>query len=85
MPAAGALAGGDVYRLRVDGLACPFCAYGIEKKLSGIKGVENLAIDMEAGMVIVTMADGVSLGEEAARKAVEEAGFSLRGFKRAIP
>ncbi len=26
-------AAGTQYNLRVDGLACPFCAYGIEKKL----------------------------------------------------
>lgn len=27
-----ALAAGTQYAMRVDGLACPYCAYGIEKK-----------------------------------------------------
>ena len=31
---AAAFADGTRYELRVDGLACPFCAYGIEKKLT---------------------------------------------------
>lgn len=34
-----ALAGQPSYKLRVDGLACPFCAYGIEKKLGALEGV----------------------------------------------
>lgn len=37
--ATGALAAPAVYQLHVDGLACPFCAYGIEKKLGEVKGV----------------------------------------------
>ena len=43
-----AFADGHVYRLRVDGLACPFCAYGVEKKLSSVKGVEKLTLDIDA-------------------------------------
>ena len=34
-----ALAGQPRYNLSVDGLACPFCAYGIEKELAGLDGV----------------------------------------------
>ena len=34
-----AFAAGTEYQLRVDGLACPFCAYGIEKKLKKTEGV----------------------------------------------
>ena len=78
-----ALGDGPVYRIRVDGLACPFCAYGIEKKLSSLKGVGKLAFDMEAGVVTVTMADGADLDEAVARQAVKQAGFTLRGFERA--
>lgn len=69
-----------VYRLRVDGLACPFCAYGVEKKLSDLEGVEGLTFEINAGIVVVTMARGTALDEAMARKAVSEAGFTLRGF-----
>ncbi|MBI4195070.1 MAG: heavy-metal-associated domain-containing protein [Betaproteobacteria bacterium] len=71
------------YKLRVDGLACPFCAYGIEKKLSAIKGVQRVEVDIATGIVTVTMAEGTTLDETAAKKAVKDAGFSLRGFERA--
>ena len=73
-------AGSAVYSLQVDGLACPFCAYGIEKKLSAIDGVEDIKVDIKEGQVIVTMADGTGLSEQRARRAVKEAGFTLRTF-----
>lgn len=77
----GALASSAQYQLRVDGLACPFCAYGIEKKLKRTDGVESLDIDINAGIVTVTMAEGASLTEAQARRIVEDAGFTLAGFE----
>jgi len=75
-------AAGTEYRLRVDGLACPFCAYGIEKKLSSIDGVEDTQVNIKTGEVIVTMGEGIPLTEDLARKKVKEAGFTLRGFSQ---
>ena len=85
MATAAALAAGPSYRLAVDGLACPFCAYGIEKKLSALAGVERLETDIEDGSVIVTMQDGATLEEAAAQQAVKAAGFSLRTFEQVAP
>jgi len=79
---AAALAAGTEYRLRVDGLACPFCAYGIEKKLSSIEGVDDTRVNIKTGEVIVIMAEGVPLAEDLARKKVKEAGFTLRAFSQ---
>ncbi len=76
-----ALAAPQAYTLRVDGLACPFCAYGIEKKLSRIEGVKQIEIDIRTGTVTVIMVDGAILDEAMAGKAVKAAGFRLRGFK----
>lgn len=78
VPAANAQSA--VYMLEVDGLACPFCAYGIEKKLSAIDGVEKIDVDIKSGQVIVTMTGGASLSEGRARQAVKDAGFTLRAF-----
>lgn len=75
-----AYAGGAVYALRVDGLACPFCAYGIEKKLSSIEGVKNIKVNIEKGEVIVTMAGEAKLPEPLARAKIKDAGFTLRAF-----
>ncbi len=81
-PLAAAGAEESVYRLSVDGLACPFCAYGVEKSLNAIPGVSGIAIDIRSGHLTVrTTADG-GLDEGTARRAVEAAGFSLRGFEK---
>lgn len=74
--------GGDAYMLQVDGLACPFCAYGIEKALHSVQGVEKIETDIKAGVVIVTMQEGADLDESTAQQAVSDAGFTLRGFDR---
>lgn len=80
-----ALAAGPSYRLAVDGLACPFCAYGIEKKLNALDGVERLETNIEDGSVIVTMQDGVTLDAVQVGKVVKAAGFSLRKFEPLQP
>jgi copper chaperone CopZ len=69
------------YRLQVDGLACPFCAYGIEKKLGALEGVDKVETHLKEGAVIVTMVDGANLDEATAKQAVEAAGFTLNGFE----
>ena len=69
------------YQLQVDGLACPFCAYGIEKELKRTDGVERIDIDINAGIVTVTMADGATMTEAQAARIVEDAGFTLGGFE----
>ncbi len=68
------------YQLRVDGLACPFCAYGIEKELTRTQGVETIAIDINAGLITVTMAEGAAMTEDQAAQIVQDAGFTLSGF-----
>ncbi len=77
---ASVFAAGDQYTLGVDGLACPFCAYGIEKQLSHIQGVESVSTDIKSGTVTITMNEGTTLKQADAARAVDKAGFSLRGF-----
>lgn len=75
----------QTYKLQVDGLACPFCAFGIEKQLGKINGVDQLDTDVKAGVVLLIMKDGVLLDEVAAKQAVEKAGFTLRGLEHVQP
>jgi len=75
-----ALAASTQYQMRVDGLACPYCAYGIEKKLNKIDGVEKIDIDLNKGLVIVNVADGVKLTEEQMTRLFKDAGFTYRSM-----
>ena len=74
---------GATYRVGVDGLSCPFCAYGIEKHLSAIDGVTSAITDIGASVVIVRMRVGAQLAEDAGARAAREAGFKMRSFARA--
>lgn len=80
-----ALAAGQVYELRVDGLACPFCAYGIEKKLLDTQGVTDVDVSINEGIVRVTVRDQADLDEARAREIVKNAGFTLRKFTPVKP
>lgn len=62
----------------VDGLACPFCAYGIEKKLSALGPIQNVEVQLEKGRVLLAFADGQSLTKEQIQQAVKKAGFTAR-------
>jgi len=39
----------DLFEVEVDGLGCPFCAYGLEKKIKEFKKIKDIKIDMETG------------------------------------
>lgn len=79
--ATAALAAGPSYQIEVAGLACPFCAYGIEKKLTAIDGVERVETNIKAGTVTVTMKDGTRLDRATVERAVKAAGFTLKGIR----
>lgn len=76
-----AVAAGSQYVMRVDGLACPYCAYGIEKKLNAIDGVEKVDVNLDKGLVIVDTKAGVKLTPPAMKKLFNEAGFTFRSMK----
>jgi len=77
---ATAFAAQTQYQLQVDGLACPFCAYGIEKELTRTEGLESIDIDINAGTITVTMAEGATMSKAQADQIVKDAGFTLREF-----
>ena len=70
-----------VYKIGVDGLACPFCAYGVEKYLKAVPGVKSLHISINAGIITVTMGDGATLSRDVARQVIRKSGFTMRSFR----
>ncbi len=72
----------ETYRLRVDGLACPFCAYGAEKKLKALQGVKRVKVYINKGVIVLTLRQGAVLSRQQVERLIKEAGFSLRGFER---
>jgi copper chaperone CopZ len=77
-------AAGTRYELRVDGLACPFCAYGIEKKFTRTEGVESVDIDLKKGLVIVNTLEGIKFSEDELKTIIDDTGFTMKSMN-AIP
>ncbi len=72
-----AMAAKTIYSIRVDGLACPYCAYGIEKKLNELDGVKFRSMDLDKGIVTVDTYD-VKLQEDQLKQLFQDSGFTYR-------
>ena len=68
--------------LKVDGMVCPFCAYGLEKRLRDLPALDETLIQVSDGLVQIRVKEGEQLTDEAIEDAVERAGFSLREIHR---
>ncbi len=82
MTAASVWAQSPRYQVGVDGLSCPFCAYGIEKQIHKLDGVKQVKVDTGKGQVVITMDDGRTLEKAQAEAAVKRSGFSMRSFEQ---
>lgn len=70
--------------LAVDGLSCPFCSLGLEKKLKRVEGVAAVAIHMKQGLTDVRPKPGQQLNLAQIRRAVKEAGFTLSDIRLTV-
>lgn len=66
----------DSFEIQVDGLGCPFCAYGLEKKFKEFKGIKDIAIDIETGDFSFTYPAEKALTMEAVEAQVVNAGYT---------
>lgn len=66
----------DQYQIQVDGLGCPFCAYGLEKKFKEFKYIKNIVIDITTGNFQFTYPSETPLTIEAVTEKVKEAGYT---------
>lgn len=66
----------DQFMVQVDGLGCPFCAYGLEKKFKEFKGIKKVKIDIETGDFSFSYPAEKALTMEAVEKQVEKAGYT---------
>lgn len=71
----------DQFEVQVDGLGCPFCAYGLEKKFKDFKGIKNVRIDMETGDFRFTYPAEKVLTLTDVDHKVEEAGYTAIKLK----
>ena len=66
----------DNAKFYVDGMSCPFCTFGLEKKLNKIDGVSDVKITLKTGEVRVFSSKKIT--KPSLHIAVKDAGFSIR-------
>ena len=74
--ATSTLASVNEVRLYVEGLACPFCTFGIEKSLKKVEGVVSLETTIRTGLVRIQLEPGAQLDPAALEEAIKRAGFT---------
>ena len=73
---------GDSLRLKVDGMVCSLCAYGAERRLRKIEHVEGVTVELDSGLVVLTLRPGAVVSDSVLTAEVRRAGFALRGVTR---
>lgn len=74
----GALQETARYDVQVDGMSCPFCVRGLEKKLQALPGASNVHVDLATGLA--RLESRAAFPPESLDKAVRDAGFSPRAI-----
>ena len=67
----------------VKGMVCSFCVQGVEKKLSQIKSVKRVTVDLEAKAVQVWVTPKGQLSDKQIHEAIRSAGYNVASIQRA--
>lgn len=65
----------------VDGMVCPFCAYGVTKKLERIDEVDAVYVRIDNGTADLKLKEGLTLSETKIKKVIDEAGYEVRSIE----
>jgi DNA-binding beta-propeller fold protein YncE/copper chaperone CopZ len=76
----GLAASQDEVVIKVNGMFCPFCTFGIEKWLNKLPEVEDVRTDLEAGEAIAVLKPEAEFVREHYVDAIKRAGFTHSGI-----
>lgn len=60
----------------VDGMSCPFCAFGVEKRLKKVDGAGLVVVDLKTGTATLSAAEGKTIHVDQIPDAIKTAGFT---------
>ncbi len=63
-------------KVEVDGLSCPFCAYGLEKFMYRLEGAKDVYISVQGNYTTFAVPVNDKPSEEEINKVVDKAGFT---------
>jgi len=76
MPSVFAQDGKEIISVKVKGMFCPFCTYGVEKKLKRLKGVARVKVSLKQGVAKLYLKPGATVSDATINQAVDDAGFT---------
>jgi len=64
-------------KIEIKGMACPYCAYGMEKELKKVAGVDKVEIELKKGLAYISTPINQKPTKEALEKIIIDAGFTI--------
>ncbi len=63
-------------KIEIKGLACPYCAYGMEKELKKVSGVDHVDIELKTGLAYISTPIEQKPSAESLQKIITDSGFT---------
>ncbi len=77
-PAIGQAKQGIIYiKIEIKGMACPYCAFGMEKGLKKIAGVDSVEIELKEGLAYISTPISQKPTKESIEKIITNGGFTI--------
>lgn len=64
-------------KIEIKGMACPYCAFGMEKELKKIAGVDNVEIELKEGLAYISTPIDQEPTKESLEKIIVDGGFTV--------
>ena len=70
-------------RVTMEGLACPFCVFNVEKQIKRVPGIEPASVrtDLDKGVTTAAWKPDVPFDPALLKKAVKDSGFTLKSIE----
>ena len=72
---------GELITVDANGLVCDFCARALEKVFMKQKDVKGIDVNLDTGIILISLTDGASMDDATVTKLVTDAGYNVGGIK----
>ncbi len=64
-------------KIEIKGMACPYCAFGMEKELKKVAGVDNVEIELKKGLAYISTPISQKPTKKSLEKIIANASFTV--------
>ena len=74
----------NIVELDVQGMTCPFCVYGLKKKLEKLPDIKQADVSLKENKVRLTLEPGVKSDEALYQETIKKSGFTSNGISHFV-